>query len=125
MEEPKFKRPIGGLYPLMYHTFLSKDIGGESQAEYYIQDLTENNFDEAVELLVKYLWPEETLNKAANISEKEDVIVVMKQVYRQVMSEKLSLACFKMGTNEMVSVNVMYVKTKGEKYESKVSYLIE
>lgn len=113
----KFKRPTNLPYPLIHHTFFVKE--SQEDVEYYVQDLTEEKPDEAVELYVKCILPEETFTKSAKLSKNPDAVSMISTVMRQIIKDKLSLACFKMNTHELVGANFMIAKTRGikEKYD--------
>lgn len=108
----KFKRPEG-LYPQIYHSFMAKDKSSDDLVEYYIQDLTENKFNLAIEFMVKNQVRDETFHKAFNLYENKNAVIAAKSFYREILKEKMSLVCFKMGSDEIVSVNMMYVQSKG------------
>lgn len=100
-------------YPQIYNTFMAKDLESDELVEYYIEDLTEKHFDQAIELMVQFLMPEESFSKAAKIPGNEKAIEGFKYYYTQVFNEKLSLACFKMSNHEMVGVNGLIVEARG------------
>ena len=103
-----FKRPEE-LYPQIYHTFYSKET--DETVEYLIQDLTENNYDRAVEFMIKNHVREETFHKSLNLCENKNATKAIRSFYREVFKEKMSLVCFKFGSNEIISVNALFVKT--------------
>jgi hypothetical protein len=109
----KLKRPEG-LYPQIYHTFKAKDKKSDELVEYCIQDLTENKFNVAIEFMVKYQLKEETFHKALKLHENENAVKAARNFYREIFKEKMSLVCFKLGSDEIVSVNAMYVQSKGQ-----------
>lgn len=107
----RFKRPEGLLYPQIYHTFIGKDVTGD--CEFCVQDLTENKFNLAIEFMIKNQVRDEIFHKALNLYENENAVNAARSFYRDVFKEKMSLVCFKLGSDEIVSVNAMFVQTKG------------
>lgn len=89
--------------------------------EFHIADLTEKHVEEALELLAKFVIPEENFCKAIQIHTKENAMKIMMETYRELIAKRMSLGCFKTGTDELVGLNILGVKTRGEKSESKVS----
>lgn len=106
-----FERPESSKYPQVYATF---QAGGE---KFHISDLTEDHWEEALTLLVKYVIPEETFCRAIKIHKKPNAMKFMIDSYRRLFKEKVSLACFKAATGELVGLNILAVKTKGESKE--------
>lgn len=111
----KFKRVEGSLYPSLHRTFKAYGLSNNELVEYYIQDLTEEHFDKAIELIFKYHTPEETFQKAIKLSEKDYGIELLKYFYRSVLEEKVSLACFASESHEMVALNMLTVETNDNK----------
>lgn len=110
----KFQRPTATKYPQVYHTFMAKDRKSDKLVEYYIQDLTKKDVKKGIQMIAKYLTPEETFQQAINLSKKKYSAEVGKQFFGALLKEEFSIACFKSGSNEMVGLNVLAVKTKGE-----------
>lgn len=117
--EVKFKRAEDSLYPQIYYTFTAKDESDEL-TDYYVQDLTEQYFDEAIDVIARYLMPEETFSLAARIPESETAVNGFRNFYRKLVEQKLSLACFKKGSDNIVAVNVLIVEARGFESSSKV-----
>ena len=108
-----FKRVEGSLYPVLHYTFKAKSLDSDEVVEYYVEDLTEKHYDEAVDFILKYLTPEETFQQAVRLSEKDYAVNILKHFFRSVFEEKVSLACFVNGPRELVGLNAMRVLTKG------------
>lgn len=106
-----FERPESSNYPQVYATFQAGD------EEFHISDLTEDHWEEALDLLMKYVIPEETFCRAIKIPEKPNAMKIMIDGYRDLFKKKVSLACFKAATGELVGLNILAVKTKGEAKE--------
>lgn len=110
----EFKGPEATNYPQVYERFFARD------EEFYVADLTENHVDEALDLLTKFVIPEENFCKAIQIHTKVNAMKVMTESYRELIAKKTSLGCYN-ELGELVGLNILAVKTRGEKSESKVS----
>lgn len=110
-----FKRSDDLLYPQIYRTFKAKD------EEFFITDLTEDYADEALDLIVKFVIPEENFCKALKIHTKPNAVKVMSGRYRELFKNRMSLACFKKDSGELVALNILGVTTRGEKKANTVS----
>lgn len=108
----EFKRPEGTLYPIIHSTFKVKAEG--SKEEFYIQDLTENFFDAAVDFIVANHAKGAVFHRAAKTLATEEGVAKVSNMYRNVFKGKISLICLKMGTNEIAGLNALYVKSKDD-----------
>lgn len=108
----EFKRPDGSLYPIIYGTFSVKVKDGDEVEEFYIQDLTENFFDQAVDFIVANHARGAVFHRAAKTLADDSGIQRVREMYRNVFKEKISLICLKMDTNEVVGLNALGVKTR-------------
>ncbi|CRK86210.1 CLUMA_CG000337, isoform A [Clunio marinus] len=102
------KRIEGLLYPQIYSTFL---INGE---EFNIQDLTERYYKDALSLLTEYLMPEENFCKSVQIHKNEEAMKGIITSYMKLFEQRMTLACFKKQTGELVAVNVLGITRSGE-----------
>lgn len=57
----KFEHPASLKFPLVFHTFKAKNNESDEIIEYRIQDLPEEDYKRAVDLMVSDFMPEETL----------------------------------------------------------------
>jgi len=110
----EFKRREGALYPQTYSSFQVKVKDSDEFEEFFIQDLTENYFDVAVDFIVENHARGAVFHRAANTLGDENGVQRVSKMYRNVFKEKISLICIKMGTNEVVGVNALTIKSKGE-----------
>lgn len=108
----EFKRPQGMFYPQIYTRFTVKVEGSDEIEEFYIQDLTEKFFDSAVEIILENHGKNETFNKAANTMALPLGIQRVRESYRAVFKEKISLVCIKMGTYEIAAINALCIKNR-------------
>lgn len=109
---PKFVRPENLLFPTIYRNFSTVKDGKEKK--FRIQEIPEKSFDETIDLLDKYLFTEETIHVSKKIAEREEERETSKQLFREALSEMLSVGCFNENSGELVAVNVMAVVSKDD-----------
>lgn len=114
---PKFTRPESLPFPTTYREFSTCNDNG---FKFRIQEIPEELFDEAIDLLDKHLFNEETIHVSKKIAESAEKREISKQFYREAMNEILSIGCFDENSGELVAINVMAVSSKDdEKHEVK------
>lgn len=118
----KFVRPESIKIPQVYLTFNAKDKNSDVVVSYRVQDLTEEYYEKAVDLLVKHFLAEETFCACRKLIESEKAVEEFRSLWRSCFAEKLSLACFKDGSDELISVNALMVNIKGVNDENNVSF---
>jgi hypothetical protein len=113
-----FKRPKNLKFPKIYYKFQAKDRDSNEIVDYYVQDLTEEYYERAIELMVTDFLPDETMGIALNVQEilktKPESVEEFRTIWRMFANEKLSLACFKSGSDELVAVNFLLVTSKDD-----------
>lgn len=119
----KFVRPDSLKYPQIYYNFSARDGKSEKEVNYTIQDIHEEDFDYAVEILIKHYLPEEPLCLGRNFSEKPEDVEFMGNFYKNLLLNKLSIGCYKEDSNELVGVNIMDVKFAGEEENHEVNII--
>jgi len=110
----KYTRPAELKFPTVYYTFQAKDKGSDELVNYRVQDVPEEYFDRVIDLLTKYYLTEETLCITKKLSDDEKVANEMKALIMGILKRKLSLACFREGSDDLVGVNVMSVAYKDD-----------
>jgi len=95
-----------------YSTFKAKDKDNESIIEYKIQDIPEDKFDKAIEMLIEGT-KEEPLCASRNVFENEDAKQELVRIWTAMLKARLSVGCFK-DDGEMVGLNVLTIKSDGE-----------
>lgn len=121
----KFTRPENLPFPKVYYNFSARDKIGDNLINYRVQDIREEDFDYALEILLKFYLKEEPLCCGRNFSEKPEDVEYMGNFYKSLLHDRLSLGCYKDDTNELVCVNIMDVKSANdiECHEVKTSFL--
>jgi hypothetical protein len=105
----------------VYYNFSARDENSDKEVKYNVQDVLEEDFDRAVEILIKHYLPEEPLCLGRNFSEKPEDVEFMGNFYKNLLLMKLSLGCYKEGSNELVGVNIMDVKFADEEENHEVN----
>lgn len=117
----KFKRPESLSFPQIYYTFKAKDKNSDDVIEYRVQDLPEEKYEQAVDFLVTYFLPDETICASRKIPDKPKAIKDFRKFWIGAIREKLSIACFKNdGSDELVAANVLLVSSKDDKNDETV-----
>lgn len=112
---PKFKRPSNIPYPNVWYRFQLKDPHSDELVHYRIQDLTPNRYEDAIKHLVKYFLPDETICESRSLSNDPQSIADFQDIVRAaIMNYKLTVACFREGSDEIIAVNVLCVKQRDE-----------
>lgn len=114
-----FRRPEGSVFPQIYETFA---VNGQ---EFYISDLEVDHDGQAAELIEKFVIPEENFCKAIQIHTKPNAMKVMMDGYQDLFNKRTSLVCVRKLTGEVVGLNILAVKTVGQKRENVVSIAID
>lgn len=127
---PKFERPSNIPYPNVWHRFQLKDPNSHELVHYRIEDLTPNRYEDAIDHLMKYFLPDETLCESRNLSKNVQSIADFQDIIRSaIMNYKLTVACFREGSDEIIAVNVLCVKDRDEmgnwNYVSLVAFSIQ
>ena len=119
----KFVRSESVKYPQIYSTFTAKDKDSDVIVSYRVQDLPEEYFEKAVDLMVKHFLDDETFCVCRKLVESEKGVEEFRVLWQSCFTEKLSLACFKDATNELISVNALMVNIQDVNDEHNVSFL--
>jgi hypothetical protein len=111
----KFERSGILFKPQVYHSFTIKNKE-TNEVEYFVQDLPQQKVEEASEFMFKHSAKYETFKRAMD-APKEALI----KFYRFILSQKVSLACFKKDSGELVGLDILSVMSKGVETNFKVN----
>ena len=119
-----WKRPESLDFPKCYYKFQAVDSDDVNQlVEYRVEDIPEHRYVEAVDFMIKYFVPFEP--KLISRNGKDDPLVI-EDYYNKFMygiKQKISVGCFKAGSNEFIGVNIMEVLGRNvEKDSFKVTF---
>ena len=91
--------------PQVFQTF---NVSNKDETEEFIvQDLPQDRIEEASNFMLEYYIKDETFQMATKVSKK-----ALMDFYRFVLEQKVSLACFKKNSGELVGLNALSVKSK-------------
>ncbi|KAL4712177.1 hypothetical protein ACJJTC_011038 [Scirpophaga incertulas] len=111
-----FSRHPDVLYPKVWHKFTIQR--GSSSVTLRVQDLTEDLFEPAVQMLLAYFTRDEPPCRCVDINKYPSAVAELEKLWRKTLKDKLSLACVedKEG-GQLVGVNVLTVVSKEDKDE--------
>lgn len=107
----KYQRPESLKFPTIYREFKAK----RDDIKFRIQDLTEESFGEAVDMIHKYFMTEETVAVGRKVLESPEATNFTLSMYSELLKEKLSIGCFEERSGKLVGVNFMAVHSKDNK----------
>lgn len=102
----EFVRPKGLQGPMVYSTFRIKSKYSDETEEFLIQDLTENFYDVAVQIIVDNIR-DGVFHTAAKTILSESGIRRLNEMFLNVFKEKISLICLNIDTMEIVGINAI------------------
>ncbi|XP_062564978.1 arylalkylamine N-acetyltransferase-like 2 [Armigeres subalbatus] len=115
-----WKRPEAIPYPKVWHKFQAKGLREDGQLEWYIvQDLPEERFEDAMRHLSKHFARDEQMNQAKGLDQDSTAMEEVVRLWKVMLPERLSLVCFREGSDEIVGVNVLGVASKSDEDELK------
>lgn len=128
-----WKRPESTEFPKVWRKFQARDINRDKLVEYRIQDLPELRFQDGIHFMVKHFLTEEPISEALGtyfshvliINNDTTISEILPDIFNDANSiddfkllwklsfeQKMAIACFKNGTDEIVGVNANYVECK-------------
>lgn len=121
---PGWKRPESVPFPSVWLKFKAKDIDSDDLIEYRVQDMTETDFEVAFDHMNTYFLKDEVMNDAMELWKDEVGIKDLYKIWKEMVKQRLSLACFKENSNEMVGCNILYMSEKGVKEDYEVRLFV-
>ncbi|KAL7029357.1 hypothetical protein ACKWTF_006206 [Chironomus riparius] len=106
---PKFLRPQSLKYPQVYGNFRTRNKNGDKLTDYLIQDLPEEYFDVALDLLVKEHLRDELLHESRGVLKNSEAVKEAYKDWRKKLKNRFSIACFTCEGTDLVGVNVLGV----------------
>jgi hypothetical protein len=116
-----WRRPDNVTFPQVWHKFQAKDLNSDELVEYRVEDLTPDRFDDAIEQMSDYLR-DEPMCCSKNILADSAATIAFKNLWKSFMDlQKVTLVCYREGSDEIVGVNMLAIYTKYDvKDEKKV-----
>ncbi|XP_065079162.1 uncharacterized protein LOC135702089 [Ochlerotatus camptorhynchus] len=110
-----WKRSADVPFPKVWHRFQAKAPDSDLLVWYSVQDLPVERFQDAVQHMKRHFARDEQLNKAKGLENDSVGMEEVVQLWKVMLPERLSLVCFREGSDEIVGVNVLAVATKSDK----------
>lgn len=104
-----WQRPSELFLPVKYYKFVTKDKDSDKLVEYRVEDIPESRYEEACRFMVKHFVPHEPKLVARNGQSDPLVLEDYYNKYMHGIKQKVSVACFKRGSDEFVGVNILEV----------------
>lgn len=121
----EYQRPEWSTYPRVYETFKLTLKGSDKEEEYAIQDLTENFFKDAVDILAETHELGAIFHMAAGTLKSDIGRKYVKERLLETFREKVSLICVNKTTQEIVGLNCLYVRSDKDFMEPQVRTKLE
>ncbi|CAG9807797.1 unnamed protein product [Chironomus riparius] len=113
-----WKRPFDDAkhYPLIYSVFESSDAPNEviSNNIFRIEDLSIERFPEAIDLLKTQFLIENAMMSSKNVLGDKISTAEIVEYWRSILDQKISNACHKDGSNEIIGLILLNVTTESE-----------
>ena len=106
-------------------TFNAFDIDGSSSVTFEIKFIQENHYDEAINFMNEFFLADEPMARVRNFKDDHESMIENSAGWREILKDKISIACFKRTKDdeEIVAVNFLYVKRKSDDDNCEVSDL--
>lgn len=104
-----WQRPRELRFPVQYHKFVTRDQDTNNLVEYRVEDIPDGRYEEACRFMVKHFVPYEPKLVARNGQHDQQVMEDYFKKYMHGIKQKVSVACVKKGSDELVGVNILEV----------------
>lgn len=108
-----WKRPES-LGNQVWHTFRAKNARTNEFEEFVVQDLPREKHEEALDHMLVHFLPDEPICKLKNVKHDTAALAEICELWRNVMSQSVTLACFKKNCSEIIGLNMVCVLTKSD-----------
>lgn len=109
----RWQRPSNLEFPKIFNKFTAKDLDENKLAEYYVQDLPENLYEDAIKFLIEFYTPDEPIFECRNARSESQTIEDFSKLWMEILKVKISQVCFKEGSDEIIGVNLIDADVKG------------
>lgn len=117
-------RPEESTIPTVWYTFQAKDADSDSLVTYRVEDLTADRYDDMIKHYRENFLDDEPFSQNKQLSKDEIALAEILGFWRWCFDQKMTLVCYKEGSDEIVGANLLHVKTSGEKMDWKVGISI-
>ena len=110
-------RPSNVPFPSVWLRFQAKDTVTDELVEYRVQDLPEDRFEDAITHMTQYYLADEPICECFDVLNKDPEFVADYQlVWRVLLPQRITLVCFKEGSDEIVGLNISFVLDKEDDF---------
>lgn len=109
-----WQRPSALRFPVQYYKFVTIDRDTSKLVEYRVEDIAESRYDEACRFMVKNFVPFEPKLVARGGQNDPSVLEDYYNLYMHAIRQRVSVACYKRGSDELVAVNILEVLGRRE-----------
>ncbi|XP_058452607.1 uncharacterized protein LOC131431112 [Malaya genurostris] len=103
-------RPEQPTIPTVWYTFQAKNVDSDRLVNYRVEDLTEDRYEDVVRHMSEHFLTDEPLCQSKNVFEDEVAKAEMLAFWWWCLAGKMTIVCFREGSDEIVGVNLLYVK---------------
>lgn len=108
-------RPENVDYPITYSRFQALDCDSdEILVEYRIEDLQEERFEDAVNIIRDKHLIDEPMKSSKGVRDCPISVQEMIENLWNMLRQHISIVCYKQGSDEIVAVNILGVITEAE-----------
>lgn len=119
-----WNRPESVEYPKIWLTFQARDTDSDSLVEYRIQDLPLDRIDDYCKYLLVNFIPDEPVAKAFGYLDDPDLLDDYIRFWKPAINQRMSLVCFKEGSDEIVGAHIVSVSTKDDNYNGDIRKVV-
>lgn len=110
-----WSRPENVGFPLIYSRFQALDSESDERlVEYRIEDLQEDRFEDAVNIIRDKHLIDEPMKSSKGVRDCPISVQEMIENLWGMLRQNVSLVCYKEGSDEIVAVNILGVITEAE-----------
>lgn len=116
----KWKRPENVPFPSVWSRFEGRrEINGKIP-KFWVQDVPEERFEEAAEMMCKNFIYDEPLCKYSKIIDDEESLVEIRELWKLLVQERMALICFMENPEDpsgepiIAGMNMTYPSSKGD-----------
>jgi len=110
-----WSRPENIEFPQIYSRFVALDCDSEDKVvEYRVEDLQEDRFEDAVTIIRDKHLMDEPMKSSKGVRDCPVSVQEMIENLWNMLRQKISLVCYRKGSDEIVAVNILGVITETE-----------
>ncbi|XP_058456513.1 uncharacterized protein LOC131433912 [Malaya genurostris] len=106
-------RPPQPPVPTVWHTFKAKDVDSDQQVVYRVQDLTEDRYEDLIQLFLDHFLEDEPIAVSKGITKNSPFCENMIKLWTGAIKEQMTIVCYKEGSDEIVGANMIVIRGSG------------